>query len=137
MNNNRIDPIESSLDLINIGQRIRIEREKLGITRERFAEIVNLSPFYIGQIERGERSMSLDTLDKISKALKISLDYIITGNVPYHNHGLVLESIEDYYGRENSEELEELLDLLFKLPQDKIALINDIIKILLPHLNMQ
>lgn len=137
MNNNRIDPIESSLDLINIGQRIRIEREKLGITRERFAEIVNLSPFYIGQIERGERSMSLDTLAKISKALKISLDYIITGNVPYHNHGLVLESIEDYYGRENSEEFEELLELLFKLPQDKITLINDIIKILLPHLNMQ
>lgn len=137
MNNNRIDPIESSLDLINIGQRIRIEREKLGITRERFAEIVNLSPFYIGQIERGERGMSLDTLTKVSKALKVSLDYIIMGNIKYQNYELVLESIEDYHSRENSKEFEELLDLLFKLPQDKIALINDIIKILLPHLNMQ
>ena len=48
-----------------IGNRIRQEREKLNFSREKFAEIVDLSPNFLGQIERGEASMSLDTLVKM------------------------------------------------------------------------
>ncbi|RKL62247.1 XRE family transcriptional regulator [Thermoanaerobacteraceae bacterium SP2] len=47
-------------------QRIRKEREKLGLTREKFAEIIGLSDYYVGQLERGERQMSLNVLVKIA-----------------------------------------------------------------------
>ena len=40
------------INLEEIGLRIRKEREKLGLTREKFAELIGLSPYYIGQIER-------------------------------------------------------------------------------------
>ncbi len=45
----------SHLDLRAIGNKIRLEREMLNLSREKLAEITELSPFYIGQIERGER----------------------------------------------------------------------------------
>lgn len=37
-----------------IGDKIRIEREKFHISREKFAELLNLSPSFIGQIEKEE-----------------------------------------------------------------------------------
>ena len=45
-----------------LGKRIREERLKLNLTQEKLAEDVNLSTAYIGQIERGERSLTLDNL---------------------------------------------------------------------------
>ncbi|MGB9839825.1 helix-turn-helix domain-containing protein, partial [Thermovenabulum sp.] len=40
----------NKFDLKSIGKRIREEREKFGLSREEFAEIVGLSDYYIGQI---------------------------------------------------------------------------------------
>jgi len=48
-----------------VGDRIREEREKFEMSREKFAELLNLSPFFVGQIERGERKMSISTLINI------------------------------------------------------------------------
>ncbi len=53
--------MHNEIDNKGIGERLRQEREELGLTREKFAEIVELSPLYIGQLERGERQMSLNT----------------------------------------------------------------------------
>ena len=64
-----------------VGERIRTEREKIQISREKFAEILELSPFFIGQIERGERKMSISTLINVSECLCISIDYLIFGEV--------------------------------------------------------
>ena len=50
--------MKDKLILVNnkaIGYRIREEREKLKLTREKFAEIVDFSPLYIGQLERGDK----------------------------------------------------------------------------------
>jgi transcriptional regulator with XRE-family HTH domain len=41
------------------GKRVREKRGKLGISRERFAEVYGLHRAYIGAIERGERNVSL------------------------------------------------------------------------------
>ena len=37
-----------AVDNVAIGQRIREQREKLRFTREEFAEIIELSTFYLG-----------------------------------------------------------------------------------------
>ncbi|MGE5630656.1 MAG: helix-turn-helix domain-containing protein [Caulobacteraceae bacterium] len=70
---------EKVLDLQGIGIRIRTEREKIGLTREQFAEAVDLSALYIGQVERGQRTMSLNTFVRILECLHVEPGAIIFG----------------------------------------------------------
>lgn len=71
------------IDLIGIGKRVKTARTEHKLTREKFAEIVNVTPHYIYEIERGMKAMSLETLANISSALELSSDYILFGK--YHN----------------------------------------------------
>ena len=43
------------MNYIDLGRRIREERQKLNLTQEKLSESINVSTTYIGQIERGER----------------------------------------------------------------------------------
>jgi len=56
-----------------IGEAIRAFRKKAGLTQERLAEAVNLNPKYIGEIERGEKIISIEALLRIAKAVKIPI----------------------------------------------------------------
>ncbi len=67
-------------DDIEIGNRIRRIRESLSMTRERFAELIDISSSFLSQIERGEKSMSVQTLMLISINTGFSCDYILFGN---------------------------------------------------------
>lgn len=53
-----------------IGHRVREERLSRGLSIERLAELAELTPSFLGSIERGERKLSVLSLDKLSKALK-------------------------------------------------------------------
>lgn len=63
-----------------VGERIREIRESLNMNREKFSEIIDISSVFLGQIERGERSLSIKTLTKIVKFTGTSTDYILFGN---------------------------------------------------------
>jgi len=63
-------------DDIIIGDRIRKIREDLKMSRETFSEMIDISDFFLGKIERGERSLSNNTLVKIVKFTGVSADYI-------------------------------------------------------------
>lgn len=52
-----------------LGQRIRAERLRQGMTQEQLAEAAEVHPTYIGQVERGEKNMTILTLEKILIAL--------------------------------------------------------------------
>ena len=71
------------IDLIGIGKRVKTARTEHKLTGEKLAEIVNVTPHYIYEIERGMKAMSLETLANISSALELSSDYILFGK--YHN----------------------------------------------------
>lgn len=62
----------------SLGKRIREERLKLNLTQERLAEDVDLSTAYIGQIERGERSLTLDNLIAVANRLGVTVDYLLS-----------------------------------------------------------
>ena len=55
-----------------LGQRIRAERVLKGLTQEELAERADLHPTYIGQVERGEKSLTIASLEKIVEGLGIS-----------------------------------------------------------------
>ena len=48
-----------------LGQRIRAERTARKMTQEELAERADLHPTYIGQVERGEKSLTIASLEKI------------------------------------------------------------------------
>lgn len=67
-------------DDIDIGERLRGIREGMQMTREEFSEKVDITDSFLGQIERGERSLSVKTLKKVVKYTGVSADYLLFGN---------------------------------------------------------
>jgi len=55
----------------NITQNIQHFRKKMGISQEELSSLCGYSSTYLGKIERGQRSPSLDTLIRIARALQI------------------------------------------------------------------
>lgn len=60
-----------------IGEAIRIEREKNGFTQAILAEESGLHHNFIGLVERGERSLTVISLHKISLTLGIGMSDLL------------------------------------------------------------
>lgn len=60
-----------------IGIRLRRRRTELGYSQERLAELAGLHPTYIGQIERGEKNLTLDSLHKVTQALQLPMSRLL------------------------------------------------------------
>jgi transcriptional regulator with XRE-family HTH domain len=56
-----------------IGDAIRFHRKESGLTQERLAELVDLNPKYLGEVERGEKIISIEALLRIARAVKIPI----------------------------------------------------------------
>lgn len=61
------------------GTKIRTIRLERDLSQERLAFLSGLHRTYIGAIERGERNISLKNIEKLAKALKISLEDLFRG----------------------------------------------------------
>ena len=59
--------------------RIRKAREDAGYTREKFAELLDVSVSYLAEVERGRTNVSVKTLIKICNVLGLSADYVLFG----------------------------------------------------------
>ena len=62
-----------------LGEAIRNERVQAGFSQEKLAEKANLTRNYIGQIERAEKRIHLETLAKIAKALGVRVRDLVDG----------------------------------------------------------
>lgn len=69
------------MDYKRLGERIREERLKLNLTQAKLAEAVDISDTYMGAIERGERSLTLDTLVRLANRLGVTVDYLLSDSV--------------------------------------------------------
>ena len=92
-------------------RRIRKAREDLGYTREKFAELLDVSVSYMAEVERGRTGISVKMLMKICNVLGLSADYVL-------------------YGEERGEDA-LLLDRIRRLDRKYIPLLNDLITDLL------
>lgn len=61
------------------GERVRKLRKEKGISQEELSFRADLHRTYIGMIERGEKNITLINIEKIAKALEISLDKLMSG----------------------------------------------------------
>lgn len=92
----RVTDIEEKLD--GIGDRLREERIKAGISQRELARRLGLSASMISQLESGISKPSVGTLYAIVTELDLSLDRIIRG--------------EEYAGSERDDEEEEISPLV-------------------------
>lgn len=98
------------LNYVEIGKRIKIKRKEQKLTQEKLSEIIDVSPSYVSEIERGSSIASLATITKIAETLDLSLDYLIFGltqnnsnntfseilkTVPEKNHELYINICEN------------------------------------------
>ncbi len=63
--------------LDKFGKRVRDERLQRGLSQEELAEKAELHRTYIGMIERGEKNITLINIQKIAKALGITVDELL------------------------------------------------------------
>ena len=61
-----------------LGETIRAERIKAGLSQEQLAERASLARNYIGNIERAEYKVTVETLAQIAKALGIRLRDLVS-----------------------------------------------------------
>jgi transcriptional regulator with XRE-family HTH domain len=64
---------------IRFGKRVRQLRQKLGVSQEAFADLCGLDRTYLGGVERGERNLALINIERVAKALKLSLAELLKG----------------------------------------------------------
>ncbi len=63
--------------LVKFGKVVRRERMKKGITQEELAFRAGVHRTDIGMIERAEKNITLSNIEKIAKALRLSLDKLL------------------------------------------------------------
>lgn len=56
------------------GERIRYLRKNMGLSQEELASRAPLHSMYIGQVEHGEKNVTVENIGKIAEALDVSLD---------------------------------------------------------------
>ena len=59
--------------LINFGKKVRDERLKLGLSQEELASRAGVHRTYIGMIERAEKNITLENIEKIAKSLNLKI----------------------------------------------------------------
>ena len=74
-----------------LGLRIREERTKYRLTQEQLAEAAEVNESYIGQVERGEKNPSLETVVSIANSLGVTVDYLLQEEVTVKPNSLIHE----------------------------------------------
>ena len=69
------------IDYVKIGKRIREARKAQNLTQEAASEKCDITSAYYGNIERGDKKMSIETLAKVSQGLNLSVDYLLFGEM--------------------------------------------------------
>lgn len=69
------------MDYKKLGKRIREERQRINLTQAELAEDIDISDTYMGAIERGERSLTLDTLVRLVNRFGVTVDYMLADSV--------------------------------------------------------
>lgn len=106
-----------------MGERIRSLRLKKGLTQEELGEKAQLHYTYIGQVERGEKTPSLKTLQRLVKALDTQLEYLLEPGSEYETNP------------EKADFLEQLNCLLKKRSAGEVSLVVRVVKTILEELD--
>ena len=107
-----------TLDQKEMGKRIRSRREALGFSREKLAELLDVSPQFVADIEYGNKGISIKRFYLLSQVLDVTADYLLAGNI-YSNE----------VDRESMLVCEEIMTLLQRCDTKQLKGIREIAEI--------
>lgn len=93
---------------IQVGNRIRILRESRGYTREQLAELADISPKFLYDIEMGNKGFTIKTLSGLAESLDVSCDYIVYGCVECKSRS----ELDHIMGRFPEDKVEDIIHIL-------------------------
>lgn len=111
-------------DWKGFGNRTKIGRKQIGVSKEKFSEMINRSENYVAELEKGNTSCSIHTLYQISKALKMSSDSLLFGEEKNMNNN------DEYSNKEI------LLNIIDRCDEEELAVLKDLIVATYPNLNV-
>ena len=99
-----------------VGQRIRNYRTRAGFSQEKLAEMSGCHPTYIGQLERGEKNATIESIEKIAAALNISMSQLFEqlGGQDNGRRNIPLECYE-FLSAKTHEEQAQLFKILLEM----------------------
>ena len=105
---------EFKMENVLVGERIRSIRESYNMSREKFSEIIDVSEVFLGQIERGERSLSIKTLRKIVNYSGVSSDFILFGDVKQNDKISQINNILSTFSSDFLDYIYEFIRIFYK-----------------------
>ena len=104
------------MDQVASGARIKAARERVHLTQEQLAEIIDISPTHMSVIERGVKTPKLDTFVRIANALGVSTDALLQDVVVPANESILAE-LSVRIGRLPQKDQERILNAIRALTE--------------------
>lgn len=97
-----------------VGQRIRSARQTHNYTREYLAELADISPKFLYEVETGKKGCSTYVLYRIANALELKSDYIIYGDKAVLSC-VDIEEVMSLFNEDQLIAIQDLIKMLYKL----------------------
>lgn len=105
-----------------VGQRLRIRRQELKYSQELTSEKAGLHPTYIGQIERGEKNATIESLEKICIALDYPMEDLFNKIIHSDSQCQYAKKCYDLICSQSAKDQEALFHILEYITKYKIEL---------------
>lgn len=100
-----------------IGNRIKIARERAGLTQEQLAEKIGKSTQFVSVVERGVAGPSLETITSICDSLDTSCDWLVRGLEPSPSAWLIAARLSALDSRQLAAVDRMITDLLLLIKE--------------------
>jgi len=98
-----------------VGKRIKIVRQRSGLTQDQLAERVGLSPKYISGIERGVENPTMDNLLRLAKVLEVEPYDLFLFGESEENEKALRKGIEKMLRESDRGKLQLYFDVMRKI----------------------
>lgn len=97
---------------MELGEKIRFLRKEKKMTLKNLSEITNISVSFLSDIENGRSMPSVDSLSLITRALGVTVSYVLSEEPAANEHKEELDNLLKDYNKWSSQDKSELLHYL-------------------------
>lgn len=102
-----------------IGERLRLRRQQLKYSQEVTAEKAGLHPTYIGQVERGEKNATIESIEKICIALNYPMEELFSKIIITDKQSIIACQCYSLILSQSKKEQEQIYSILQKIIEYK------------------
>jgi len=97
-----------------IGERIRMYRTRKNLSQDALGEMAGLHGAYIGQLERGEKNATLESIEKVARALNLPFEVLFENIIVGGTQNEIPKKCYDLLTPLSLKEQKAILDLIEK-----------------------